>query len=151
MPIIIQRKLTGYDNYAYSSRNIQPDEELSRRGYTMYDPYRNNNNQTSNVHQNSNNNNNNNSGSLNRFTKTKHIMQQSNLVEMSVADDVESRDEAEYAIANAETIVMTGNDVEMKIKTNYPPEFKGVPPPPAFANRFDIEENPTTTKSEEQK
>ncbi|XP_031616457.1 uncharacterized protein LOC116336626 isoform X4 [Contarinia nasturtii] len=137
MPIIIQRKLTGYDNYAYSSRNIQPDEELSRRGYT--------------IHQNSNNNNNNNSGSLNRFTKTKHIMQQSNLVEMSVADDVESRDEAEYAIANAETIVMTGNDVEMKIKTNYPPEFKGVPPPPAFANRFDIEENPTTTKSEEQK
>lgn len=38
----------GYDNYAYNSRNIQPDEELGRRGFSMYDPYR-SNNQTANV------------------------------------------------------------------------------------------------------
>lgn len=28
----------GYDNYAFTSRTIRPEEELSRRGYTMYDP-----------------------------------------------------------------------------------------------------------------
>lgn len=30
---------SSYDNYAYTSRTIQADEELGRRGYVMYDPY----------------------------------------------------------------------------------------------------------------
>lgn len=43
-----------------------------------------------------------------------------------------SRDLAnEYSIKNSETVAMTGNDIEMKIKPNYLPEFK-VEPPPAF-------------------
>lgn len=35
---------SSYDNYAYTSRTIQPDEELDRRGYVMYDPYHRNSN-----------------------------------------------------------------------------------------------------------
>lgn len=43
-----------------------------------------------------------------------------------------SRDLAnEYSIKNSETVVMTGNDIEMKIKSSYLPEFK-VEPPPEF-------------------
>lgn len=39
----------------------------------------------------------------------------------------------EYSIKNSETVVMTGNDIEMKIKPSHPPEFR-VEPPPAFQN-----------------
>lgn len=62
------------------------------------------------------------------------------------------QDEANaYSIANAETVVMTGNDVEMKIQRSYPPEFRGIPPPPAFVNRFETETEPhTSTKNDEQ-
>lgn len=63
-----------------------------------------------------------------------------------------SRDEtSEYSIANTETVVMTGNDIEMKIKNTYPPEFRGIPPPPAFVNRLDIanEPNSSNIKTEE--
>lgn len=75
-------------------------------------------------------------------TAAKHKQQQSplpqpsqlshhnNVNELIVAEG--SRDLAnEYAINHSETVVMTGNDVEMKIKSNYLPEFK-VEPPPAF-------------------
>lgn len=64
----------------------------------------------------------------------------------------ECRDAAsEYSIANTETIIMTGNDVEMKITTTYPPEFHGIPPPPAFTNSNDTvnEPNESTPKSDE--
>lgn len=45
-----------------------------------------------------------------------------------------SRDLAnEYSIKNSETVVMTGNDIEMKIKQSNPPELR-VEPPPAFQN-----------------
>lgn len=40
--------LSSYDNYAYTSRTIQPDEELDRRGYVMYDPYQRTNSNSNN-------------------------------------------------------------------------------------------------------
>lgn len=51
------------------------------------------------------------------------------------------------AVISTETIVMTGTDSEMKIvPTNYPPQYLGVPPPPAFVNHFSTsnESNETT-------
>lgn len=39
----------------------------------------------------------------------------------------------EYSIANTETVVMSGKDMEMKIKPNCKSDFK-VTPPPGFRN-----------------
>lgn len=54
---------------------------------------------------------------------------------------------SDYSIANTETVVLAGNDVEMKIQRSYPPEFHGIPPPPAFVNRFDIGIEPNTSNA----
>lgn len=229
----------GYDNYAFTSRTIQPDEELSRRGYTMYDPYRNTTNapnvwvrhfhaQTNSLcvfqsdhfflhgnfiyfiskktkkkwlswhrkictniftwhanslceqkhgkncltwesfmslffsnsvrsliaclklrfffhcsHQNANN------GKT--VNAAQEFVQRTTVTETIINADEEGRDAASaYSIANTETIVMAGNDVEMKIQKSYPPEFRGIPPPPAFVNRFEVETEPNTSaKSDE--
>lgn len=76
----------------------------------------------------------------------------SETIATSLATGDAGQDEASaYSIANAETVVMTGNDVEMKIQKSYPPEFRGIPPPPAFVNRFETETEPhTSTKNDEQ-
>lgn len=73
------------------------------------------------------------------------------MAEMAITSEGGRDVTSDYSIANTETVVMTGNDVEMKIKASYPPEFRGIPPPPAFVNRFDItnETNPSSTKSTE--
>lgn len=60
---------------------------------------------------------------------------------------VGSRDAAsEYSIVNSETVVMTGNDIEMKIKSSNP-EFRGIPPPPAFVNRFEPSNEPNSSRA----
>lgn len=44
----------------------------------------------------------------------------------------------DFAVMNAETIVLSGNDREMKIvESAYGAEQFMVPPPPSFANHFD--------------
>lgn len=133
-----------YDNYAYTSRTIQPDEELDRRGYIMYDPYHRNTNGTNEHHKSSLNVRNSTETGKDLKTQiiTQHQQQQSspsqssqqqhhNNVNESIVGEG-NRDLAnEYSIKNSETVVMTGNDIEMKIKSSYLPEFK-VEPPPAF-------------------
>lgn len=83
---------------------------------------------------------------------TQEITQHSTVTETVITGDG-SRDAASaYSIANTETVVMSGNDIEMKIQKSYPPEFHGIPPPPAFVNRFEIETEPNTSaKSDEHK
>lgn len=55
---------------------------------------------------------------------------------------------------STETIVMAGNDTEMRIVSsdshNYPPQFSGVPPPPAFANHFNTNNDTNVTDKSQQ-
>lgn len=73
------------------------------------------------------------------------------MAEVAITSEGSRDATSDYSIANTETVVMTGNDLEMKIKTTYPPEFRGIPPPPAFVNRLDIanEPNSSNTKPDE--
>lgn len=74
------------------------------------------------------------------------------MAEVAIMNDGSRDATSDYSIANTETIIMTGNDVEMKIQATYPPEFHGIPPPPAFVNRMDItnEANTSSAKSQVQ-
>lgn len=83
-----------------------------------------------------------------RNANMQNIIQQStSTIETVTVAEGNRDDTTEYSIANAETVVMTGNDIEMKIKGSYPPEFRGIPPPPAFVNRFDIACEPNTSNA----
>lgn len=96
-------------------------------------------------HQNAQNNN------AKSSSKTVEITRQNHAAEVAITRDGSRDATSDYSIANTETVVMTGNDVEMKIRATYPPEFRGIPPPPAFVNRLDItnEPNTSTAKTEE--
>lgn len=58
------------------------------------------------------------------------------------------------AHVSTETIIMAGNDTEMRIVScdshNYPQQFLGVPPPPAFANHFNTNIDTNATDKSQQ-
>lgn len=57
---------------------------------------------------------------------------------------------------STETIVMAGNDTEMRIissdshNSKYPPQYLGLPPPPAFANHFNTNIDTNATDKSQQ-
>lgn len=80
-----------------------------------------------------------------KYSRPKNSTQPNNAIEVNTVEG--SRDAAsEYSIVNSETVVMTGNDVEMKIRS-INPEFRGIPPPPAFVNRFESSSEPNSSRA----
>lgn len=78
---------------------------------------------------------------------TQETAQETTVTDSETPANVEGAHD-DYSIANTETIVLEGNDAEMKIqRRSYPPEFHGIPPPPAFVNRFDIGIEPNTSNA----
>lgn len=54
----------------------------------------------------------------------------------------------EYSLANSETVVMSGNDMQMKIKRNsFPPQFVDIPPPPAFRQKTYKTDEPNSSNN----
>lgn len=69
------------------------------------------------------------------YSKSQDTIQQFDAPEAATSEG--SRDlMTNYTIANSETVVISGNDSMMnKRSSSYPPQFKGIPPPPAFRQK----------------